>query len=80
MKSVPVATTFSLPHTLVSALRQSAVPQPCHLLLAVREQCGSHKFWQTLQSGSVNDSVQYGSLAKDKAVATNPNTINQMME
>lgn len=48
------------PHTLVSALKQSAVPQPSHLLLAMSKQRGSHKSWQTLQSGSVNDSVQYG--------------------
>lgn len=65
MKCVPVATTFSLPpHTLVSALRQSAAPQPSHLLLAIREQCGSHKSWQTWQSGRVNDSVQYGAFGK----------------
>lgn len=52
------------PHTLVSALKQSAVPQPSHLLLAMREQRGSHKSWQTLQSGRVNDSMQYGEFGK----------------
>lgn len=64
-----MVTMFSPPvtHTLVSALRQSAAPQPRHLLLAMREQCGLHKSWQTLESGSVNDSVQYGAFGKGKS-------------
>lgn len=52
------------PHMVVSALRQSTAPQPSHLLSVMREQHGSHKSWQTAQSGSGNDNVQYGAFGK----------------